>query len=71
MGQELESLWVGVEDGARVSLYGWVWRMGQELESLWVGVEDGARVRESLWVGVEDGARVRVSMGGCGGWGKS
>ena len=38
--------------------------MGQELESLWVGVED----RESLWVGVEDGA---VSMGGCGGWGKS
>ena len=44
--------------------------MGQELESLWVGVEDGARVRESLWVGVEDGA-VRVSMGGCGGWGKS
>ena len=27
-----ESLWVGVEDGARVR------------ESLWVGVEDGARV---------------------------
>ena len=56
MGQELESLWVGVEDGARVR------------ESLWVGVEDGARVREPLWVGVEDGA---VSMAGRGGWGKS
>ena len=75
-----ESLWVGVEDGARVReslVREPLWRMGQEL-SLWLGVEDGARVRESLWVGVEDGAeslwvgvedgaRVRVSMGGCGG----
>ena len=34
MGQELESLWLGVEDGARVREPLWV---VEDLESLWVG----------------------------------